>query len=210
VRRHRGPHASPSMGPGPTMWLAGVAQRTRQRRLATTTCLPAMLAAHRFASITYRSPTVHAVGGAFIPRSPACQRRHHSRREATTQYPEATPRPGMQRLPSPRCSEGSRLWLAQIPPRSTASSTRASGQQHQSKPLPRHRCGPDARPPSLRPPSTLQVRVAAPAGPAVKWGAGAVATPRFLLPLPKPCMRCYLTRLSTRQSTSRIPPRHRR
>ena len=161
VRRHSGPRASPSMGPGPTIWLARVAKRTRQRMLARTTCLPAVVATHRFDHLPV---TVHPLGGSFIPQSPAT-RRHRSRREVTTENGEAT---AARYAAAPIPQMLGREPLVSRPDSSPFNSLEHPGTraQHQSQTLPRHRCGPDARPASLRPQSTLQVRVAALAGPA--------------------------------------------
>jgi hypothetical protein len=69
VPRHRAPLRPPSMDPGPTTWLARVAQRNWAAHARRNRPAPARW--RRSGSITRQSPTVHAVSGSFIRRSPA-------------------------------------------------------------------------------------------------------------------------------------------
>jgi hypothetical protein len=113
-------------------------------------------------SITGRSPTVHAVSGSCIRRSPAIRRnRSPPGQRRNTERPRRRWRAAAP-IPS---SQGSRL-SRRNPTGSAASRTCEPDENTQRETVPQHPLRPDARPAAVPPPSDPQVTVAAPAGPA--------------------------------------------
>ncbi len=112
----RTPASIPARQPG---WL-GSPSATGQRMLAGTARLPPWW--RRIGSITRRSATVQAVSGSFIRRSPAIRRR--GGRPGDPRNIERPPSgAGVPTAPTyPPALGWARLWHAERPPRSTASS----------------------------------------------------------------------------------------
>jgi hypothetical protein len=104
------PPAKPSIDPGPTTWLARVAQRNWAAHARRNRPAPAMVAAQRFDH--RRSPTVHAVSGSSSIDHPPLGGAAEAERRDTK---EATPRLRRAAAPSPG-SEGRRLCHAEPHP----------------------------------------------------------------------------------------------